>query len=94
MTNPIVSTAYRRAANAEAFEVEGQWVIMHADQYTITKLNEVGGLIWSKLGEEQTSEALVGAILDQYEITEPEAERDVDAFLTQLLQLGLIEYAG
>ncbi|WP_159882590.1 PqqD family protein [Paenibacillus puerhi] len=94
MTNPVLSTAYRRAANAEAFEVEGQWVIMHADQYTITKLNEVGGLIWSNLAQEQTPELLVGAIREVYEITEQEAEQDVEAFLAQLLKLGLVEHAS
>ncbi|MEK8126959.1 PqqD family protein [Paenibacillus filicis] len=94
MTNPSISTTYRRTTNAEAFEVDGEWVIMHADQYTITKLNEVGGLIWSRLEQEQTPDSLTDAVLEVYDITKQQAGQDVEAFLNQLLQLGLINHAG
>jgi hypothetical protein len=94
MSNPQVSTAFRRTTNAEAFEVDGEWVIMHADQYTITKLNEVGGLIWSRLEREQTPDGLADSVLEVYDITKEEALQDVEAFLRQLLQVGLIDHAG
>lgn len=32
MTKPMISNTYQRSSNAEAFEVEGEWVILHADQ--------------------------------------------------------------
>jgi len=91
-TNQIMPLAYKRTVNAEAFEVEGEWVIMHADQYTITKLNELGGLIWTKLEQAQTSDSLVAEILDVYEISEQEARADVEAFVQELLRLGLIDH--
>jgi len=89
-----VNVRYKRSMNVEALEMEQEWLILNADHYTVTKLNEVGGLCWSLLREPQTADSLALTLQDHYEITAQEAEQDVRAFLAQLSQLGLIEDAS
>lgn len=89
-----MSMLYKRSMNVEALEMDEEWLILNAEQYTVTKLNEVGGLCWSLLKEPKTVGSLALELQSHYEITAEEAERDVEAFLDQLSQLGLIEYAS
>lgn len=78
----------------EALEMGDEWLILNADNYTVTKLNEVGGLCWSMLKEPRTVDSLALELQEHYEISAEEAEMDVEAFLSQLLQLGLVENAN
>ncbi|UUZ80819.1 PqqD family protein [Paenibacillus sp. P26] len=89
-----MSTQFKRSMNVEALEVEQEWLILNADQYTVTKLNEVGGLCWSLLKEPRTVDALASELQNHYEITAEEAESDVETFLSELMQLGLVEHAS
>ena len=55
------------------------------------KLNETGKFLWELLKEEITHEALVGAMMEKYEIDEALASRDLDAFLDSLRTFGALE---
>lgn len=89
-----MSRWYKRSANVEALEVEQEWMILHADQYTVTKLNEIGGFCWALLRENQSADSLAQELLKEYDIGEEEARRDIETFLCELQRLGLIEYAS
>ena len=54
-------------------------------------LNETGGFLWEKLSEGATEEELVKAILDEYEIDEATAKKDVEAFIQKVKDNNLIE---
>lgn len=54
-------------------------------------LNEVGVFIWNKLQEECTSEELLNAVLDEFEIDEKHAKSDLNEFLQQLKEADLIQ---
>ncbi len=52
-------------------------------------LNSSGAFLWEKLATDcDTKEKLVSALLDEYEVTEEQASKDVDIFV------GKIEAAG
>ncbi|TDG00292.1 PqqD family protein [Paenibacillus piri] len=89
-----MSQQYRRSMNVEAVEVENEWMILHADQYTVTKLNEVGGLCWELLKEERSVQALAEEMGRQYDVAAQETEQDIESFLEELLKLGLVEHAN
>ena len=55
------------------------------------KLNETGRLIWEKLTTGAERADLVAALLDEYEVTEEEAGRGVDAFLAALDKIEVLE---
>lgn len=54
------------------------------------KLNESGKFLWSLLVKETTRDALVDALMAEYEIDRAVAERDVDAFLDTLRKFGVL----
>lgn len=86
--------AYIRSTQSEAVEMDDEWVILHADRFTVTKLNEVGGVIWSLLGEPQTVQSLSNELRKEYDIPEETAREDVEHFLAKLTDIGLIQHAG
>ncbi len=57
----------------------------------IMSVNETGAFLWERLEKGTDRRALINALLQEYE-TDPEtAEKDVDAFLGQLRDKGLLD---
>lgn len=56
----------------------------------IVSLNDVGMFLFELLQTEQTTEALVEALLDTYDVERETAQRDVDEFLNHLRTSGLL----
>ena len=52
-------------------------------------VNETGASLWEKLREGTTKEELLHAMLEEYEVSEKEAEADIQEFL-QMLQKNKI----
>lgn len=53
-------------------------------------LTEVGAFLWDLLPEAEDQEALVRAVLENYEVDEATARADIDAFLGKLRQLEIL----
>ena len=53
-------------------------------------LNELGGFLWDRLETANSEEELLGAILDEYEVTEETAKKDLRVFLDKLRELGIL----
>jgi hypothetical protein len=80
----------------DATELDGEWIILNTDDYTVTKINEVGGICWSLLNQAQTADTLTQSLLDIYEIgiDEEQVKKDVEEFLHNLVECGLIQNAN
>lgn len=89
-----MSRWYKRNESVETMEVDQEWMILHPEKYTVTKLNEVGGLCWSLLKDNQTIDTLTQELLKEYVVEEEKIRQDVLKFFDELFQLGLIEYAS
>jgi hypothetical protein len=87
---------YIRKSNVEATELDGEWIILNTDQYTITKLNGVGGHCWTLLSEVQTVKTLTKLLSEEYEGVENEQQirQDVEGFLYSLIECGLVEHVN
>jgi hypothetical protein len=86
-----VSGQYRWKSEVESLEMDGEWILINADEFTLTKLGDVGGFIWSNLRGACTSERIVNLVLEEYSVSRDEVEQDVQQFLHQLIHLGLVE---
>ena len=53
-------------------------------------LNELGGFLWDRLPEAENEEQLLHAILDEYEVDEQTARRDLIAFLGRLREMEIL----
>lgn len=58
---------------------------------SLITMNTVGAFIWSLLEKESDENAILGAILSEFEVDEETAKSDMDEFLTMLRTLGAIE---
>ena len=54
-------------------------------------LNEAGAFLWQLMETDTTVDAVVAEMLNQYEIDEATAKKDVEAFVAQLKDASLLE---
>ncbi|MFJ7747147.1 PqqD family protein [Peribacillus sp. NPDC097295] len=83
---------YIQCNHVEATQLDGEWVILHTDTFTVTKLNGIGGYCWNLLSRAHTLDSLIEKIMDQYDTTKAESKKDFENYLTDLLHLGLIQH--
>lgn len=57
----------------------------------IIRLNNTGAFLWNKLQSGTDDEALVTALLDEYDIDSSTAKQDVSTFVKTIREAGLIE---
>ena len=74
--------------------VEGEAVLVLADQGQVKVLNEVGARIWALADGTRTLRQIVAALCDEYEVDHAQAEADVIDFVAQLAERGIISLAA
>lgn len=83
---------YIQSNKYETTQLEGEWIVLNTDNFTVTKLNEIGGFCWSLLSEVQTVDTIIKAITDEYaEISSTVEASDIESFLSELMECGLVE---
>ena len=89
-------THFTQKGNVEATELDGEWIILNTEQYTITKLNGAGGLCWSLLNKIQTVDTLTNSLVEEYKTVQnkEQIKQDVEEFLSNLTECGLIEHVN
>ena len=60
------------------------------DSNGLFMLNELGGFLWDLLPEADSVEALIDAVLQNYDVDEATAKADIEEFLETLRKLDVI----
>lgn len=81
---------YIRQVDLEAVEMDGDWVILHPVDYTVTKINALGDFCWNLLTHKQSVQSLTKEIQSHYDVSVEVAERDVKEFLDKMMNAGLV----
>ena len=81
------STAFRSVAD------EGCLVVV-ASRATVEVLNPVGGTIYSMLDGTHTEDDIVRRVMEEFEVEEEPARRDLREFLGELRDKGMVVTAG
>ena len=58
---------------------------------SVMTLNETGKFLWEKLTADTTKQALIDALLSEYDVDKETAERDVSAFIEKLKINNILE---
>lgn len=74
--------------------MDSEWVILDAAHFTVTKLNEVGGLIWELLKQEASMEMIVDKLVETYDVSRQHALADALTFMEQLAHIGVVMRAS
>jgi hypothetical protein len=74
-------------------ELEGEVVALDEAALTYLSANESGALLWRELSRGATRDELARRLAAEFELETARAEADVDRFLTDLRERGLLEDA-
>lgn len=84
-----------RRTDFETLELDGEWLVLDSQKYTVTTLNEVGGYCWKLLQEKRTTEEVADSVKLHFSSEgNTLLHQDIEMFLADLLKCGLIEYAN
>lgn len=83
---------YIQCKNLEATKIEDEWLILNSNDFTITKLNEVGGFCWSLLHEKQSVDSIIEAVQASFYGTENISKTEIEEYLVDLKKYGLIQH--
>ena len=76
-------------------KVAGETVVIPTgeglDLNMMITLNETGAFLWEKLQEETTEQALLAAMLAEYDVDEKTAADAISAFVAKLKENGIAE---
>jgi hypothetical protein len=76
-------------------QIAGQTVVLPGgdvlDLNMMITLNETGAFLWERLNEDTCVEALVAALLGEYDVDEKTARQAVEAFVQKLNDHGFLE---
>lgn len=79
-------------------QVVDMWVVLPLSAQTVDfngmiTLNESGVLLWRTLEKGADVDALVAALMSEYEVSAQQAQSDVEAFLDKLRSVACLEEA-
>jgi hypothetical protein len=80
-----------RADCVEWRAVDGEVVALDVNASEYLAVNASGRILWEALGRGTRRAGLVQSLIDAYALSPETAERDTDAFLTELQRRGLLD---
>ncbi|MGH3004323.1 MAG: PqqD family protein [Gaiellaceae bacterium] len=86
-----MSTLQLRREALEWREVDGEIVALESRGSVYLSANRSGAFLWRALADGTTRDALVSGLAGEYRIDAELARRDVDRFLAELDEHGLLE---
>jgi Coenzyme PQQ synthesis protein D (PqqD) len=72
-------------------EVDGEVIALEQKQSAYLAANQSGSLLWRALADGTSEVELVRLLMSQYDIDADTARTDVDGFVSNLDQMGLLE---
>lgn len=85
---------YIQCGNLEASKIDDEWIILNSNDFTITKLNGVGGFCWSLLQEKQSVDTIIDAVQACFDGSENISKLEIEEYLVDLRKYGLIQHAN
>ncbi len=77
-------------------EVAGNFVVVAVGEASknfngVINLNESGAFLWKQLMSETTNEKLLDALLNEYDVSEEIAKKDIEMFVDKLKEADILE---
>lgn len=86
VSSPVLIT---RNPNQVAAEIDGDLVMMNIGQGEYYGITGVGSRIWELLATPATVADIVRVICTEYDVEEAQCQADTQAFVEELIKLGL-----
>ena len=89
-----LATRVTKSKDQVSCELNGEVAILNLKSTLYFGLNKVGATVWDAMHEPMTAADLCRAVLDRYDVTEVQCQKDVLELLTKLNSAGLIDILG
>lgn len=89
----FVMTHYKQRDNIDTTQLDDEWIILDAAEFTVTKLNGMGGYCWALLKDKQTVESIIQSITEEFNNNHSVEASDIEQFLDMLIEYGLLIHA-
>ncbi|TXC92344.1 PqqD family protein [Metabacillus litoralis] len=84
---------YVKESEYETIQLEEEWIVMNTDNFTVTKLNGIGGYCWSLLENPQSIQTLTQSVQRHYQLNTDALAKDIEEFIVELINYGLVRHA-
>lgn len=81
---------FKIADNVLFQELDGEAVLLSLDEGCYFGLDELGTRIWQLIEEDLDTQQVVEKIVEEYDVEPEQAQQDLDKFLDDLEESGLI----
>lgn len=71
-------------------DMKGATVMLDIETGKYYNLGDVGGRIWEILEEEMTIKQLIEKLMQEYDVTEEQCQKDIEPFLEKMMERGLV----
>lgn len=71
-------------------EIDGEVVVLDIERSHYLNLNATGCVLWLMLAEGASKHRLVDKLIEEFDVNEPTAQADVEAFVTSCRENGLL----
>jgi hypothetical protein len=85
------STRLRPAKALPGRKLAGEQVLVDAQRRRVHVMNGVGGVVWAGIERAASVGEIVDEIVARYRVDAPTARGDVDRFVRELVEAGLVE---
>lgn len=90
-----MSPTYRKSEDVIARQIAGEMLLVPirgdlAGMQRIFALDEVGECIWQQLDAQPSLHTIRDAVLANFDVPEEQAEADIQEFIAELLEAGLV----
>jgi hypothetical protein len=72
-------------------KIDAEIFVLNRKDSRLHAFNDTGALLWELVQKFQSSTPLVQALIDNYEVDQASAEKDVEAFIRDLFNAGLLD---
>jgi hypothetical protein len=93
--NEIRNKVFQKNADIVSRKIAGELFLVPvkgklADMQQLYTLNPVAEHIWQELGAQKSLNDIRNSIIEKFEVTEEDADSDLQEFISELLEAGLI----
>ena len=85
-----MSNRFVHADSAVATALDGGLVILNTSSNRYFKLNEVGAVVWSDIGDGLQQDEIVARVAERYATPQATVADDIERLVSQLLEAKLI----
>ena len=87
----LPTTTLKRVADQVSCALDEEVAVLHLGSGRYFGMESTALFIWELLGTAQSSETLTAAVVTEYEVSQSVAQKDVESFVSVLVEAGLVE---